>query len=195
MGEDPLLFIDAEVGEHDVLYPVAPEAAQAGPAAGPLQEGLQLHASQRRGSHHLQCALERHVRKAGDLQEAAVNERQPGYLVRLVSRVLKGDVGTPGVPDEAGTLKAQRLEERTQIAGDGGEVVAVVGLVAEAVASLVQRQNSKLLRQQGRRQIPDAAVGGQAVEKDEGPPGTAPVAVVKAEAVRVDELVFGRGHD
>ena len=122
-----------------------------------------------------------HVASMKRLDEAAVDEDDAGGNLGVVGGELNSDACAPGMPDDHGAFEAKRLDEACEIAGYFGEGVRA-GLVAEPVAALVERERAEALGEQRRRQVPDAAGRGEAVEEDEGAAGAAPIAVVEANA-------------
>jgi len=77
---------------------------------------------------------------------------------------------------------AERDNRPGEVAGDRRKVVAVVGLVRQAVAALVDRDEAEVRRQQRRKQIPDSRVRGQAVNQQDRGWHARPALVAQVEA-------------
>ena len=88
-----------------------------------------------------------------------------------------------------GPLQPQDVDQSGEVAADVVKGVARVRLIAEAVAALVDGdgpeacpERSRRARPEvGRREVPDAAVGGEAVQEQQRAAFSAPVPAVQAE--------------
>src|SRR5439155_26415945 len=79
--------------------------------------------------------------------EAAVDQSDGGRDFRIVGGELKSDAGAPRMPGDDRALEPERFDERCEVAGCLGEGIRA-GLVAEAVAPLVEGDGGEVLSEQ-----------------------------------------------
>ncbi len=84
-----------------------------------------------------------------------------------------------------GLFHPQTFNHTQQVFAYRGEIVALLGLYAAAMSSLVHRHYPMMLGQQGSHQIPDAAVGSQSVEEYHILTYSAPIPAVKTHSTNV----------
>ena len=101
------------------------------------------------------------------LDQAAVDEHERPRDLGVGGGEDEGDVAAPGVADDGRALQAERIDDGADVAGHLVEGEAVTRSVAEAVATLIERDDVEARREPCGDVVPDARVGGQPVKQDD----------------------------
>ena len=101
------------------------------------------------------------------IEVATVEENEAGTTTLPVHGVVQGDVRSPRVTDDDRTLGVGLFEYGIEVVTETGEVVAREGLIGKAVPAKIEGQHtdSSLEKSTG-HPVPDAGIGGEAVEQN-----------------------------
>ncbi len=104
-----------------------------------------------------------------------------GDRFRVGHGVLQRDVAAPGLPDNRRLVQAKRSDHAGHVFDKRREVVTGVGLIAFAVATLVERDDLKIRGEEPGDEIPGLGRRGQTVQQNDWRPGFRPDANVELD--------------